>query len=222
MSVVPGRGEPEQIVAKGAFPSATSDGKTIVFASTEPGARAGLWRADADGRNARQLVPGRVSAPVVTMDDRQVIFHPQRNATSIVSIDGGTPTEFLHEFATGISLSADGRSMLFGSPSRNELQLVICDLPDCTTRRTVIAPAGGTQFRWAPDGRSIAYRDRTRQNLWIQPLDSGPPRQLTHFPADRFINDFAWSRDGKRLAVARSVVTSDIVLFKGLKQVGTR
>ena len=31
------------------------------------------------------------------------------------------------------------------------------------------------------------------------------------------ITDFAWSRDGKRLAISRSVTTNDIVLFKGLR-----
>jgi hypothetical protein len=50
----------------------------------------------------------------------------------------------------------------------------------------------------------------------VQPLDGGAPRQLTHF-ADRTIADFAWSRDGTRLAVARATVTNDIVLFKGLR-----
>jgi hypothetical protein len=31
------------------------------------------------------------------------------------------------------------------------------------------------------------------------------------------IDDFAWSRDSTRLAIARSTTTNDIVLFKGLK-----
>jgi len=29
---------------------------------------------------------------------------------------------------------------------------------------------------------------------------------------------FAWSRDGKRLAISRATTTNDIVLFKGLKR----
>jgi len=41
--------------------------------------------------------------------------------------------------------------------------------------------------------------------------------QLTHF-TDRTIADFAWSRDGKHLALVRTTATSDIVLFKGLKK----
>ena len=47
-------------------------------------------------------------------------------------------------------------------------------------------------------------------------VDGGQPRQLTHF-TDRTVANFAWSRDGARLAVARATVTNDIVLFKGLK-----
>ena len=42
---------------------------------------------------------------------------------------------------------------------------------------------------------------------------------LTHFPNDaRQIADFAWSADGKRIAVARSTSSSNIVLFRGLSR----
>jgi hypothetical protein len=51
----------------------------------------------------------------------------------------------------------------------------------------------------------------------VQPIDGSPRRQLTHFTDNRTITDFAWSRDGKRLAIARATVTNDIVLFKGLR-----
>jgi Tol biopolymer transport system component len=69
-----------------------------------------------------------------------------------------------------------------------------------------------------PDNRALAYVDpRTQSDIWVQPLDGGPPRQLTHFPADgQEIWDFDWSADGKRLAVARARMASDIVLFRGL------
>jgi hypothetical protein len=47
-------------------------------------------------------------------------------------------------------------------------------------------------------------------------IDGKPPRQLTHFTDGRPIGTFAWSRDGKRLAIGRLTVTNDIVLFTGL------
>ena len=52
----------------------------------------------------------------------------------------------------------------------------------------------------------------------MEPLDGGPPRQLTHFTDDREISDFQWSHDGKRLAISRDTFANDIVLFKGLRR----
>jgi Tol biopolymer transport system component len=69
-----------------------------------------------------------------------------------------------------------------------------------------------------PDGKAIAYINSiTPSNVWLQPLDGTPPRQITSF-TERTISDFGWSRDGGRLALARATITNDIVLFKGLKR----
>ena len=67
---------------------------------------------------------------------------------------------------------------------------------------------------WTPDGRGVAYP--SDGNLWVQPLSGGAPRQLTRFTDGRPIGSFAWSRDGRRLAITRSTITNDIVLFEGL------
>jgi len=40
---------------------------------------------------------------------------------------------------------------------------------------------------------------------------------MTQF-TDRVIMALAYSRDGKRLALARATITNDIVLLKGLKK----
>ena len=84
---------------------------------------------------------------------------------------------------------------------------------------TVSIPAGArAPLKWIPDGRGIGYVTGTPGNLWVLPLDGTPVRQLTHFTDERPIADFAWSRDGQRLAIARTTTTNDIVLFKGLKR----
>ncbi len=57
---------------------------------------------------------------------------------------------------------------------------------------------------WAPDGRSLAFlsdrgdEDATTQ-VWLMPASGGKARRLTDFPAD--VEDYAWSPDGKRLAI---------------------
>ena len=96
----------------------------------------------------------------------------------------------------------------------------ICNLPDCSALRflPVNTRNGGNRIAWTPDGAGFIYVTGTPQNLWIEPLDGKPPRQLTHFTDDRQIADAAWSRDGTRLAIARTTQTSDIVLFRGLKR----
>ena len=73
------------------------------------------------------------------------------------------------------------------------------------------------QPRFTADGRGLTYVDFTGSNLWLQPFDGGQPHQLTHF-TDRQIRSFAYSHDGKRLAIARATTTNDIVLLKGLNK----
>jgi len=49
-------------------------------------------------------------------------------------------------------------------------------------------------------------------NPWSVPLAGGTPRQITFFHND-LIFDFAYSRDRKRLALARGQDLSDVVLL---------
>jgi Tol biopolymer transport system component len=71
----------------------------------------------------------------------------------------------------------------------------------------------GYYLRWTPDGRSLAFvDDRNPSAIISQPIDGGPPRQLADFKPDQIFS-FAWSRDGKQLAVARGTVTHDVILI---------
>jgi Tol biopolymer transport system component len=218
--VVPGRGAPEEIHSRVQWLGAgTSDGRTLVFISTEPRTQGSLWKSDADGRNAVQIAPGNVFAPVVTRDDRSVIVVKADEKTQAVAwmvpIDGGTPTQITDRLTQFPDVSPDGRFMaFFTADASNPPAIVVCDLPGCKTLTRLPPPPAVTKLRWTPNGRGIAYHKDS--NVWIQPLDGGPARQFTHFTDGRTIPDFAWSRDGKRLAIARVSVTNDIVLFKGL------
>ncbi len=229
VGVAPGRGTPEEMVLKGTAPAATSDGRTIVYVSTESGAHAGLWKADADGRHATQLVSGPVfvdvSSPAVTPDDCRVVFISLRGGEPTawtVSLDGGMPTQLTDGVAVTPDVSSDGK-LAFGTPDpqTSRPSMVVCDPPNCTARRRLAAPTNlaAVRLKWTPDGRAVAYIDTTLSNLWVLPIDGRAPSQLTHFTDGRTLTGgFAWSHDGKRLAIARSVTTNDIVLFRGLKR----
>jgi Tol biopolymer transport system component len=155
--------------------------------------------------------------PVVTRD-RAVIFVKSDDLTAwMVPIEGGTPTPITDGQTRFPDVSPDGKFLAFlRTDTSNRSALVVCEMPGCKTLKPLPPPPTLTKLRWTPDGEGIAYHKES--NVWMQPLDGGPARQLTHFTDGRTIPDFAWSRDGKRLAVARMSVTNDIVLVKGFKR----
>jgi len=220
VSVTPGTGEPTAITSQGTLPSATTDGKTIVFVDMD-----GLWKLEASaGARPVALVSGLALSPIVTPDNKNVVFLAQRSGVQspwIVSIDGGQPTEIVKSFASlsGMDVSPDGKRILFmTSDAKNQFSYAVCDLPHCTNRISLNpSSASFVAARFMPDGRRLAYTDFLGTNIWIQSFDGGAPRQLTKF-TDRTISGFAFSRDGKRLAIARSTTTNDIVLLKGLSK----
>ena len=75
--------------------------------------------------------------------------------------------------------------------------------------------------RFTRDGKAMVYpiRENGVDNLWLQPLDGSPGKQITSFNAER-IGDFHWSFDGKRLAIVRGHTDSDVVLIRDSKNSG--
>ena len=73
-------------------------------------------------------------------------------------------------------------------------------------------------IHWMPDGQALAYIDpKSASNILVQPLNGGAAPQFTHFSDGRRIVDFAWSHDGKQLAMARGDLKSDVILIGSSK-----
>jgi hypothetical protein len=53
-------------------------------------------------------------------------------------------------------------------------------------------------------------------NLWYQAFAGGPPKQLTHFTSDH-IYAYAFSRDGKRIAMTRGNARQDAVMLSNFR-----
>jgi Tol biopolymer transport system component len=208
------RGASETSVAEnGLLAVGTADGRTIVYVAGPDGIDKTV-----DGGRPERLVNDFGMRPILTADDRNVVFLSSRTGLQtpwIVPLAGGEPREITHEFASinGVFLSPDSDRMLFTGAGPS---WIVCDLTSCADRREVPFPSDlGSAFQWAPDGRSIAYVDRDRTAIWAVPLDGGERRRLVplSLPADRTVVAFAWSRDGKHLAIMESIVTEDIVLL---------
>jgi serine/threonine protein kinase/Tol biopolymer transport system component len=207
-------------------PSVCPDGHTIVFASL----RSGIWRVDADGGNLKQLAPEpgeRISS--CSADSKWLVFDSGRPGAYRIwkaPIDGGVPTQITEYDSVSPVVSPDGRWIAcfdISDPNRRRISIIsFGGGPPAKTLdfRRAVMPVGGpppTRIQWSPDGRALTYVDVRKgvPNIWSQPVDGGPPRQITDFPSG-LIYSFAWSRSGD-LAVARGAWTSDAVLIRNFR-----
>jgi len=204
-------------------PVATPDHEHIVFVSTRAGA-AQLWRMDIDGSNQQQLTNGCGDHfPEVTPDGKWVVYEKcvSYDVAMIykVSLEGGTPIPLTGTPSTRPAVSPDGKlvACIYGDKPQFAL-LPIEGGPPVKLFDIPPTQVGNRGIQWTPDGRALAYRD-TRDgvsNIWRLPIDGGPATQLTDFKSE-IIFHFAWSHDGKQLALARGSVSSDVVLIRDLR-----
>lgn len=209
-SLDPGTGVSTLLVPDAGAPSMSADGRILVFQKGRE-----IWRSDPDGRNASHVATG--FSPSIAPDGSRVFYLSSQSGAQtvwVVDLAGGQPRQFTTMTANaGVepAVSPDGKMVAIDSEGE-----------------MVILPAGGGEplrrfamrfrgLRWTPDGRGLTYVDVAGANAWIKPIDGGPPRQLTRFSDDKQITSGAWSKDGKRFAISRSVTTSDIVLLKGVR-----
>jgi eukaryotic-like serine/threonine-protein kinase len=202
-------------------PSPCPDG-SILFASGAYGS-ANIWRIDADGGNQKQLTQGGTNgAPSCSPDGKWAVFNASHGgdyALWRVPIQGGTPEQLTNYASSYPVVSPDGSWIAFNDYAvRGATKIGVIPFaggqPAKTFDYSASSFAGYPVTHWTSDGRVLTYiRDQQGiSNIWAQPIDGGPPRQLTDFTAGQIFN-FAWSKDGRQLALARGSQTSDVVLI---------
>ena len=206
------------------FSEACGDGKHLVVDSNRGGG-VNLWRMDLDGSNLVQLTKSDSdNIPSCSPDGKWVVYQSrQAGKWTIwkVGIDGGEPLQLTKEPSYMPVFSPDGKwiSCLYQPNIRKRIELAIFPSSGGTFVKTFQFPVTAHwRTRWAADGRSITFVDTRRgvSNIWSQPLDGGPPRQLTDFKTDLIFN-FAWSPDGEKLVLSRGVENDDVVMIKNFR-----
>jgi Tol biopolymer transport system component len=206
------------------WPTVSPDGRYLVFTSDRSGTLH-LWRTERDGSNPTQLTNGSGEDWASFSPDGHSVFYTviggvDRFTLWKVSIDGGQPVRLTEKFALQSTVSPDGKLIACGyrpeanSPWRLGILPIEGGKPTQSfdIPQTVDLPV---VLRWAPDGRALTYVDTQSgvSNLWLQPITGGPPRRLSNWTAEQVFS-FAWSRDGKRVAVSRGSRKDDIVLIR--------
>jgi serine/threonine protein kinase len=202
--------------------SVCGDGRYVVYREVgrTSAASANLWRIDADGTNEKQLTTGlNEQSPTCSRDGKWVYYvdNGDKRLVKRISINGGSPETIVHKDVFYFSLSPDGKSV--ASVELRELDHKLVLRLDSTeggqmTYHDLDQRALPGQIAFTPDGKAVVYmvREKGVENLWLQPLDGGPYKQLTHFNKDQIFR-FVFSPDGTKLALERGAQESDAVLF---------
>jgi hypothetical protein len=176
--------------------SRSGDGGTLAFVDR----RGAIYVSRASGAGLRRVV-ARGAGPVLSRDGKLLAFS-SRGRIWAVRTDGrglrrvpSGPDDELSDW------SPDGKALLF-STCTGDCEYAAIAVQPLHGRRRVVARGdsdlGGT---WSPDGRWIAYRRPASEaeqiwSLWlVRPDGSGRHRISSDFDV------FAWSPDGRRLAV---------------------
>jgi len=210
--------------ASAAFePYGCSDGHVVVARGVLKTLSVNIWRSDANGTGLVRLTDGKNDEyPACSPDGKTVFYVDLHDVTFMkVPIDGGKAEHVLSqsvEYTGAFDLARDGKTAVLGTydfkAQRPNISLVALDSGQVLRTYEYDIRHSGT-LRFSPDGKGFVYpiRDKGVDNLWLQPLDGGPGRQLTNFTSLK-IYSYQWSYDGKSLALVRGDSPSDLVLIQ--------
>jgi DNA-binding winged helix-turn-helix (wHTH) protein/Tol biopolymer transport system component len=213
---------PVQIIRDG-FRSATSpDGRNLIYINDE-----GLRLINTGDGSEKQLTWNSDNWQTFSPDGEWIVFtrFGERVGLWKMPVAGGEAKPILFENAICPAVSPDGKTIAFvwrraGQPNR--IALVSSDGGEIIRSFDVTLqnnPAGDNQkLQWTPDGSSIYFVSLKNgiSNIWKQPVDGFLPVQVTDFKDGRIFN-FAFSPDGKQLALSRGTFNSDVVLIENSK-----
>jgi len=192
-----------------------------------------LWRLNAGTGELKRLTSDNMDrSPSCTPDGKWVVYWALvANDTLVrifkVSTEGGAAVELTRGFVSSPVVSPDGALIVYervdGQGTAAQAKIVVQKLEGGTPLQEIDVPSYYSAFNlgWTPDGRSITYLRPVggATQIFAQPLAGGSALQLTHFdtePSD--IVAYAWSRDGKKIAITRARANdTDVVMFSGFR-----
>jgi len=190
-----------------------------------------LWVSSVDGTGLRQLTTGNFEDRAACSPDGKWVFFVDAThfAYMKIPLSGGKPEPWLNasaESRASFDVTRDGKMAVLGSYDfkvrKPTIFLFSLETGQMIKNFEYDSRHEGV-LRFSPDGKGFVYpiRDKGVDNLYLQPLNGGPGRQLTNFTSLK-IYSYQWSPDGKQLALVRGDSPSDLVLIKDTQRNGGR
>src|SRR5262245_43308159 len=193
----------------------------------------GIWRVSADGSNPIKLVDEWTDTfPVCSANSNWVYYWQGVRSLARVPLDGsgtsepipGSSVENAFLAGRGIGISPDGKMLAYvvglqTAPGPSTGKVALLDTATLRSPRILDTnPLISKGVRFTADGKSVAYpvKENGVDNVWVQPLDGAPGRQITNFKSEQILS-FHWSLDGKKLGILRGHTDSDVVLLQESK-----
>lgn len=194
-----------------------------------------IWRFNPATGELRQITSGRMNYyPSCTRDGNWLIYDSFREPNEIAQIlkiptGGGVPVQLAGGpvFLSSHAVSPDGQKFVYlryeGEGKQRKILLVVQKLEaDSPDLRIETASSHVSNVGWTPDGAALSFireEDDGTSSLWMQRLSGGSPEQLMHFDSEPSrIIVYAWSQDGRKIAVTREDrYATDVVQFTGFR-----
>ena len=198
------------------------DGRYIVYRQIglTSTASANLSRMDLNGTNLKQLTHGlNDQVPVCPKSGNWVYFVDSTDNRYVkrIPIDGGSPETVVKYSVGAYDLSPDGKEIVSFELRELDHKLML-RIDNVETQKMAYGDidqrALPNDLSYTPDGKGVVYivREKGVDNLWLQPLDGKPHRQLSHFKKDKIFR-FVFSPDGSQIAIESGQTESDAVLL---------
>jgi eukaryotic-like serine/threonine-protein kinase len=107
-----------------------------------------------------------------------------------------------------------------GAKAKERFQFTFVSLATGQVTKRIPVGQDPEHLALTPDGKAIGYikPEHGVENIWLQPLTGDPPSRVTDFHLSKSTSQqiicFAWSSDGKHLAITRSFAKGDVVILQ--------
>ena len=206
---------------------------SIVFTGVRQSSReeSHIFALELPGGTPRQLTFGKNDQYMRCTPDGKLLAYYTFDDHSIrkLALSGGQPEVLVSgdvQPDNQFDITADGKELLvdIGSAateaSAGNIQFAFLPLDGGQITKRIPVANDPEHLALTSEGKAIGYlkHEHGVRNIWLQPIAGGPPSRLTNFhlfrsTAQRIIA-FAWSPDGKHLAMTRSFAKGDVAILQ--------